>query len=197
MPIESLLSPYDACVYRRSVRKFLKDLPVEKEKIEDLKNLVATINSKPGHIWKTALRFDLFTSTIDVGSWWPHGGGTDVWLGGVCKKKAEGDSPFTAVPAGALLERWMLGGIPTDARPLIDFGYAMENLIIRAAQHGLGTCWLGGTLNRTWYLWVYFMETKQQVDYRSKGNRRRVCIVCYAYWLSYPCIFWLVFKNRS
>lgn len=30
-----------------------------------------------------------------------------------------------------------------------DFGYALEGIVLHASAYGLGTCWLGGTFNRT------------------------------------------------
>jgi hypothetical protein len=42
--------------------------------------------------------------------------------------------------AGAVRHRW---------KSMEDFGYCMEKNILKATSLGLGTCWLGGTFNRT------------------------------------------------
>jgi len=43
---------------------------------------------------------------------------------------------------------YIAGGVRKGPRALEDFGYGMERNILFAAALGLGTCWLGGTLNR-------------------------------------------------
>lgn len=42
--------------------------------------------------------------------------------------------------------------IPADDMALVDLGYCSESAILYATQLGLGTCWLGGTFNRTGFL---------------------------------------------
>jgi nitroreductase len=43
---------------------------------------------------------------------------------------------------------FIAGGVVKGARAMEDYGYGMEKNILFAAALGLGTCWLGGTLNR-------------------------------------------------
>jgi len=50
------------------------------------------------------------------------------------------------VVKGAFL--YIAGAVKKGARALEDYGYGMERNILYATALGLGTCWLGGTLNR-------------------------------------------------
>ncbi len=50
------------------------------------------------------------------------------------------------VVKGAFL--YIAGAVKKAARALEDYGYGMERNILYATALGLGTCWLGGTLNR-------------------------------------------------
>jgi hypothetical protein len=43
---------------------------------------------------------------------------------------------------------FIAGAVTRGVRAMEDFGYGMEKNILFAAAVGLGTCWLGGTLNR-------------------------------------------------
>jgi len=43
---------------------------------------------------------------------------------------------------------FIAGAVVKGARAMEDFGYGMERNILFATTLGLGTCWLGGTLNR-------------------------------------------------
>ena len=42
--------------------------------------------------------------------------------------------------------------VPSGDKALEDLGYCTESAILYATQLGLGTCWLGGTFNRTGFL---------------------------------------------
>jgi len=44
---------------------------------------------------------------------------------------------------------FIVGAVAKGARALEDYGYCMEKNIIAATHLGLGTCWLGGTFNRS------------------------------------------------
>lgn len=44
---------------------------------------------------------------------------------------------------------FIAGAVEKSDRNLEDFGYAMEKLILIATELGVGTCWLGGSLNRS------------------------------------------------
>ncbi len=44
---------------------------------------------------------------------------------------------------------FMIGACRDEGMSLEDYGYLMEAIILRATDLGLGTCWLGGTFNRS------------------------------------------------
>lgn len=44
---------------------------------------------------------------------------------------------------------FILGAVAKGERDMEDYGYCMEKNILAATQLGLGTCWLGGTFNRS------------------------------------------------
>ena len=44
---------------------------------------------------------------------------------------------------------FIAGAVTKGARAMEDYGFAMERNILFATTLGLGTCWLGGTLNRS------------------------------------------------
>ena len=43
---------------------------------------------------------------------------------------------------------YVVGAAPLVPGGMEDFGYAMEGIVLRAAELGLGTCWLGGVYDR-------------------------------------------------
>jgi len=44
---------------------------------------------------------------------------------------------------------FILGAVSESKMNLEDFGFIMENIILKATDLGLGTCWLGGTFSRS------------------------------------------------
>jgi hypothetical protein len=46
-------------------------------------------------------------------------------------------------------QTFVAGVVQKEPNALEDFGWAMERVILFATQHGLGTCWLGGTFSRS------------------------------------------------
>lgn len=42
---------------------------------------------------------------------------------------------------------FLAGSIKKDDKAVVDYGFCMESLILRATALGLGTCWLAGTFN--------------------------------------------------
>lgn len=44
---------------------------------------------------------------------------------------------------------FIVGAVPKGHRAMEDYGYCMENIVLMATDLGLGTCWLGGTFNRS------------------------------------------------
>ncbi len=51
---------------------------------------------------------------------------------------------FISDPSG-----FIIGTVQDDPGALEDFGYLLEAAVLRATDLGLGTCWLGGTFNRS------------------------------------------------
>ncbi len=45
-------------------------------------------------------------------------------------------------------QAYLVGALTRGDRDLEDYGYVFERLILEATRLGLGTCWLGGTLDR-------------------------------------------------
>lgn len=45
--------------------------------------------------------------------------------------------------------RFLAGAVRHRPKAMEDFGYCMEKIILAATALGLGTCWLGGTFNRS------------------------------------------------
>ena len=45
-------------------------------------------------------------------------------------------------------QAYLVGALTRGERDLEDYGYVFEHLILEATRLGLGTCWLGGTLDR-------------------------------------------------
>jgi len=45
--------------------------------------------------------------------------------------------------------QFIIGAVVDQPKAMEDFGYSMEKNILTATSLGLGTCWLGGTFNRT------------------------------------------------
>jgi hypothetical protein len=45
-------------------------------------------------------------------------------------------------------QAYLAGAVTHGDRDLEDFGYVFEHLILEATRAGMGTCWLGGTLDR-------------------------------------------------
>jgi hypothetical protein len=45
--------------------------------------------------------------------------------------------------------QFMAGAVRNRPKAMEDYGYCMEKNILKATSLGLGTCWLGGTFNRT------------------------------------------------
>jgi len=44
---------------------------------------------------------------------------------------------------------FLVGAAPQGPQSLEDFGYVFEEVLLRATDLGLGTCWMGGTFSRT------------------------------------------------
>lgn len=44
---------------------------------------------------------------------------------------------------------YIIGAVAAGDHAVLDYGYALEGIILAATAAGLGTCWLGGTFDRT------------------------------------------------
>jgi len=44
---------------------------------------------------------------------------------------------------------YIAGAVEKGSHAELDFGYALEGIILKATELGLGTCWIGGTLKRS------------------------------------------------
>jgi hypothetical protein len=98
--------------------------PIDEEAMEKLREFLRSNTRGP---FGNALRFEL----IDL---------TET-------ERAELKSLGTyGVIKGACL--FIAGAVVKGARAMEDFGYGMERNILFSTTLGLGTCWLGGTLNR-------------------------------------------------
>lgn len=46
-------------------------------------------------------------------------------------------------------KHYIIGQSGTTKNNFLDFGYCFENAVLKLTAMGLGTCWIGGTMNRT------------------------------------------------
>lgn len=76
----------------------------------------------------TPMRFKLVAATQDAAA----------------ELRGLGTYGFIRHPAG-----FIIGAIQTAPRPLEDYGYCMEQIILEATRLGLNTCWLGGTFTQS------------------------------------------------
>lgn len=62
-------------------------------------------------------------------------------------KNLDGKIGTYGVIKGAKL--YVCGLVKKDSMDLVEFGYTFEKIVLYATSLGLGTCWLGGTFNRS------------------------------------------------
>lgn len=108
---------------RISVRKF-QNQPLQDPDIVFLEALLAALPEAPYH---SHSRFTLIAP--DTGEKLGHLPGTYGIIRGA--------------------QMFLIGGAEDSFQALIDFGYQMEYIILQAWDRGLGTCWLGGTFQRS------------------------------------------------
>jgi nitroreductase len=60
---------------------------------------------------------------------------------------------FIKDPAG-----FILGACPDLPDSLLDFGYLLESIILKATDLGIGTCWLGGTFRKSRFEKIMVLE---------------------------------------
>lgn len=109
---------------RYSVRYYSENA-IEKEKRQKIVKYFSTITKGP---LGSKLRFQL----IDATNYKPH------------ELKEFGTYGLIT---GAKV--YISGAVKKGIFAMEDFGYCLENILLLATELGLGTCWLGGTLNRS------------------------------------------------
>jgi len=109
---------------RYSVRNYL-DKTIEKEKIREIMDFINLNEIGP---FGNRVRFEIIDTTEfdkeelkSLGTYGMIKGG-DIYIAGIVKKS---ENNFE------------------------DFGYCMEKVILKLTQIGLGSCWMGGTFNRS------------------------------------------------
>lgn len=109
---------------RHSVRNY-SNRPIEKDKIDEIENYLR--NNVQGPLG-SKVRFEL----IDAGAY------------------AESELRELGTYGFIKGARYYIAGVTGSASAAMeDFGYCMEKNILFATGLGLGTCWLGGSLNRS------------------------------------------------
>jgi hypothetical protein len=109
---------------RYSCRTYLP-IPMEEAKRQQLEAFISSTQAGP---FGTRVRFQLLAAT-DEDRAALRGLGTYGFI--------QGATGF------------IIGTVQDGPRNLEDFGYCMEQVILFATDLGLGTCWLGGTFNRS------------------------------------------------
>ncbi len=72
--------------------------------------------------------------------------------------KGLGTYGFIKNPAG-----FIIGSITDTNGALEDFGYLLEIIILKATDHGLGTCWLGGTFTKSRFMKSMEMKEDESI----------------------------------
>jgi hypothetical protein len=101
------------------------DRPIEPDKTETLKTFLKENTSSP---FGSEIRFQLLDFT-ELGMSETRMRGTYGVIKGT--------------------RQFMAGAVRNRPKAMEDYGYCMEKNILKATSLGLGTCWLGGTFNRT------------------------------------------------
>ena len=108
---------------RVSVRTYKPD-PVEKEKLDELSAFITSNSTGPSG---TRVRIAI------------SGQGT------LSREDARKYGTYSIIRGASLY----LIGIVSSGSPPEDFGYVFEKAVLKSADLGLGTCWLGGTFRRS------------------------------------------------
>lgn len=120
-------------IYRQSVRNLIRRRfscrtyspePIRVEDRRTLENAIAASTSGP---LGTPLRFRLVAASAE----------------GQAALKGLGTYGFIRGATG-----FIVGAAPRSKKHLEDYGYRLEQIILQAADLGLGTCWLGGTFTQ-------------------------------------------------
>lgn len=114
----------DIIKQRISVRTYLQQ-PIAADKAAQLKKFIAAHSAGP---FQSQIRFQLMTARPGDGD----------------ALKGLGTYGMIKNPAG-----FVVGAVESSEHDMLDFGYAMERLILFTTDLGLGTCWLGGSFARS------------------------------------------------
>ncbi|MBF0119128.1 MAG: nitroreductase [Desulfobacterales bacterium] len=109
---------------RYSCRTYLNK-PIEEDKKDILKSYLSSVKTA---VFNTNLRFGLITATEEDRN----------------ALKGLGTYGFIKDPPG-----FIVGAAEDSKYSLEDYGYAMEKIILFSTDIGFGTCWLGGTFNKS------------------------------------------------
>jgi len=112
-------------INRRTSCRTYSDRPIEPDHIEALKIYLKDTTASP---FGSEIRFEL----LDF---------REIKMNGAAIPGTYG------VIKGA--RHFIAGAVHHGRKSMEDFGYCMENNILMATSLGLGTCWLGGTFNRS------------------------------------------------
>jgi nitroreductase len=118
------MDTFEAIRSRYSCRIFMKR-PIEPETRQSLKRYMQAVNIGP---LGTHLRFELLAAGQNAAA----------------ELRGLGTYGFIRNPAG-----FIVGAAQAAPRPLEDYGYCMEQIILEATRLGLNTCWLGGTFTQS------------------------------------------------
>jgi nitroreductase len=114
--------PVTDIIRRRCSWRSYSRRPVDQETMAKIKSFVADLPAPP---FNSKVRFGMI----------------------VVPDKREGVKGTYGVIRGA--DTFIAGAVNENPRAMEDFGYQFEKTILFATSLGLGTCWLGGTFNRT------------------------------------------------
>jgi hypothetical protein len=126
--------PIDAIITERKSVRTYKDLAIPKKDKSAIKDLISGDMQTP---FNSEIRFEIIeTAELDrdqIRSLGTYGmiNGAKNFIAGAVKKESSLD-----------------GKISIAAEKFIDYGFAMEKIILYLTDAGFGTCWLGGTFNK-------------------------------------------------
>ena len=112
-------------IQERSSRRAYRRRPIDADKRRILADYLA---SNPRGPFDSKTRFELVTASGDD----------------TAAHKGLGTYGFIKNPPG-----FVVGAVADGPKSLEDFGFCMERIILHATDLGLGTCWLGGTFNKS------------------------------------------------
>jgi nitroreductase len=118
--------PLTDIISKRTSCRSYEDQPIDEQKIIQLNDMISSVSNKVP--FNTALRFELLTATEQN------------------KNELKNLTTYGMVKNAA---GFIIGAVQQSSKNMEDFGYAMEKIILYATHIELGTCWLGGTFNKS------------------------------------------------